>query len=185
MKPKIVIDQDRIAARYVELLAEARQQAATGWLMDLPSRRTRIFGRRSGKSLPPLPPPWKEMSPGVWTAPSGTPEPFVSRTPPTVEQMSAWMADLPVIDADTMRPPGYLTADEMADLLRESDVDQYRKTWAEELSKVEKATIITNSPAMSTAWTGGDPVEDLRAWQRRIKDMDTAALPPHDVTDHP
>lgn len=140
-----------------------------------------IFGsRRGGRStMPPLPAPWKEVGYGVWTAPIGTPEPFAA-PPPTVEQFNAWMAELPVIDADTMRPPGWLTAAEIEDLLREPDVDAYREAWRKYLNEVVEAQpagagIVTTAPAMATAWTGGNPLEDLRAAMRRINEAD---LPP-------
>lgn len=133
MEPLIRLDQDRIGDRFVKLLDEARQRDTDALLTFAAAQRKRMFigGRRGGRSFgPPLPPPWKEIAPGAWWAPPGTPQPPISVLPPTAEEMRAWLADMPVIDADTMRPPGDLTADEMLDLLREPDPEAYRRQWA-------------------------------------------------------
>jgi len=69
-EPDIEVDQDRIAARYAELLREQHRTATVG--------KPPVGARRNGKNSWTPPEPFKQLGPGVWTAPAGTPPPWLN-----------------------------------------------------------------------------------------------------------
>lgn len=153
--PVIQVDQSRVGQRFVELQEQARQRDAAALLAFAAAQA--------------LPPPWKEYGPGVWTAPPGTPAPFVSGEPPTVEEFNTWTAAMPVPDLDQWIPVEDLVGEMYA--TEDRELDRWRLLLNNLVEGVPAgAGIVTSVPPPGLS-ASASPLEDVLTWMQRIKEM--------------